>query len=97
MDKKEYIKKQQNFCSNLLRKTKKDHFVKLDNISTVTDNKSFWQTVKPLFSNKVKSHRILHLTEKDNLIDDDKKTAKILNEYFVNIVQKFIFDLIWGA
>ena len=41
MDKKEYIKKQQNFCSNLLRKTKKDHFVKLDYISTVTDNKSF--------------------------------------------------------
>ena len=36
---KEY-KKQRNFCSNLQRKAKKDHFAKLD-MSSVTDNKSF--------------------------------------------------------
>ena len=83
---KEY-KKQQNFCSNLLRKAKKDHFAKLD-VYSVTDNKSFWQTVKPLFSNKVKSHRIPNLLEKDNLICDDQKIAKIFKEYLVHVVQK---------
>ena len=43
--------------------------------------------MKPLVSNKVKSHRILNLIEKDNVIDDDEKIAKIFNEYFVNIVE----------
>ena len=68
-------------------KSQKDHFTKLD-ISSVIDYKSFWQTVKPAFSNKENSHRIRNLVEKDNLIHDDKKTAQIFNEYFFNIAQK---------
>ena len=76
--------KQKNYCSNLLLKAKKDHF---SQIFSVTDNKSFRQTVKHLSSNKEKSHIILNLVEKYELIDD-KKTAKIFNKYFVNIVQK---------
>ena len=68
-------------------KAKKDHFTKLD-ISSATDYKSFWQTVKPAFSNKANSHRILNLVKKDTLIHDDKKTAQICNEYFSNIAQK---------
>ena len=59
----EITQKQRNFCCFLLRKVKKDHLAKLD-ISSVTDNKSFWQTNKPLFLNKVKSHRILNLIER---------------------------------
>ena len=37
---------------------------------------------------KVKPHRILNLVEKENLIDDEKKTAKISDKYFLKIVQK---------
>ena len=70
-----------------MRTSKKERFAKLD-ISSVTDNKSFWQTLKPLFSNKVKSPRILNLVEKDTLIDHNEKITKISNEHFVNIVQK---------
>ena len=44
--------------------------------------------MKPLFSNRVKSHRIPDLVEKDNLIDGDQKIAKIFKEYLVHIVQK---------
>ena len=44
-------KKQRNFCLNLLRKTKKDYFSDLD-IKNITDNKAFWKTIKPYFSNK---------------------------------------------
>ena len=50
---KEY-KKQRNFCVNLLKKAKKDHFANLD-VNSVLDNRKFWQNVKPLFSNKVKA------------------------------------------
>ena len=44
--------------------------------------------MKPLFSNKAKSHRTLNLIAKDQLIDDDEEVAKIFNEYFINIDQK---------
>ena len=83
---KEY-KKQRHFFSNLLQKTKKDHFAKLD-ISPVIDNKSFWQTVQPFSSNKVKSYRNVNLLKKDELVYDDEKIAKRFTERFVNIVQK---------
>ena len=83
---KEY-KKQQNFSVNLLKTAKKEHFANLD-INCISDNKKFWRTVKPLFSNKVKSKATIKLVENDKMIDDETKIAKIFNEYFVNIVKK---------
>ena len=53
MSRKEY-KKQRNFCVNLLKTAKNEHFANLD-VSSIYDNKKFWQIVKRLFSNKVKS------------------------------------------
>ena len=53
---KEY-KKQRNFCVDLLKKAKKDHFANLDVNSR--------QNVKPLFSNKVKAKTTIKLIEND--------------------------------
>ena len=47
------MQKQRNFCVNLLKSAKKEHFASL-NINLISDNKKFWQIVKSLFSNKVK-------------------------------------------
>ena len=44
-------KNQQNLCLNLLRKTKRQYFVKL-NFKDVADNKLFWENVKPYFRDK---------------------------------------------
>ena len=44
-------KKQRNFCVNLLRKTKTEYFQKL-NVKDLSDNRKFWKTIKPFFSNK---------------------------------------------
>ena len=44
-------KTQRNFCTKLLRKTKKDYFSKV-NPKFASDNKNFWQTIKPYFSDK---------------------------------------------
>ena len=84
---REEYKKQRNLCFDLLKKAKKDHFVNLD-IKSVTDNKKFWQTVKSLFSNKVKAKTVIKLVENDAMIDDESEIAKIFNEYFVNIAKK---------
>ena len=86
ISRKEY-KKQRNLCVSLLKKAKKDHFTNLD-IKSVTDNKKFWQVVKPLFSNRVKAKTVIKLVENDAMIDDESEIAKIFNEYVVNIVKK---------
>ena len=42
---------QKKFCSRLYKKERKKFYANID-IRNVTDNKKFWQTVKPLFSEK---------------------------------------------
>ena len=70
-----------------MKKAKKDHFANL-NIKSVTDNKKFWQTVKPLFSNKAKAKTVVKLVESDAMIENESEIEKNFNEYFVNIVKK---------
>ena len=41
-------KKQRNFCVDLLRKTKRSYFEQI-NIKDISDNKKFWNTIKPFF------------------------------------------------
>ena len=43
--------KQRNYCVNLCRKEKKLSYNNLD-INKVIDNKQFWKTIKPAFSEK---------------------------------------------
>ena len=61
------------------RKAKQDHFGNLD-IKSVALNKKFWQTVKPLFFNKVKAKTVIKLVENDAMIDDECEIAKFPNE-----------------
>ena len=50
--------KQTNWCVSLLRNEKKKYFANL-NEKDITDNKKFWQTVKPFLSEKTKSREKL--------------------------------------
>ena len=45
------FKKQRTFRVTLLRRTKKEYFQNL-NVKDLSDNKHFWKTIKPHFSNK---------------------------------------------
>ena len=78
-------KKQKNLCVKLCRKNKKDNFSNLD-INKVTDNKRFWGSVKPLFSDKQKVRQKINLIEDENIISSDKEIAEKLNNFFVNAV-----------
>ena len=46
--------KQRKFCVLLLRKLKRGYFANVKK-KNITDNRKFWQTVKPFLSNKNKS------------------------------------------
>ena len=67
------------------------------NEKDLTDNKQFWQTVKPLLSDKTKSSKKITLVEQretldtngnidDKIVNDDVKIAEILNRFFSNAV-----------
>ena len=50
------------------------------------NNKKFWGTVKPLFSNKVKSSTYITLSEEEKLIKNEYQIANIFNKFFIEIV-----------
>ena len=78
-------KKQKNFCSRLYKKERKRFFNNL-NPSFVTDNKLFWKTIKPFFSNMGNYRSRIKLVEKDEVLQDDDLIAKELNKFFKNAV-----------
>ena len=83
--------KHRNFCVNLLRKEKKKYFDNID-VSLITDNKQFWKTIKPLFSDKHNISKKINLIECDEIISDDNKVAEIMNVFFSNAVEKLCIE-----
>ena len=81
--------KQRTFCLNLLRKTKKQYFAKL-NVKDIANNKLFWKNVKPYFSNKGSNSTKVALVEKDIIMTDEKQIATIMNEHFVSSLKPSI-------
>ena len=79
-------KKQRNFCVTLLRRTKKDYFQNL-NVKDLSDNKEFWKTIKPYFSNKGLNSNKMLLIEKGEFVSDEKHLASIVNKFFINITK----------
>ena len=56
-----------NYYKNLLRNTKRTYFNNLD-IMYITDNRTFWKTVVPLFSNKFLRNEKINLTRENEII-----------------------------
>ena len=56
-------------------------------MTTIADNKKFWQNVKPLFSGKSKSQTYITLIENENILSDSEQVAEILNNYFIESVK----------
>ena len=79
-----FIKKQRNYCLSLLRKTKKAYFEKL-NIKEIGDHKTFWETVRPYFSDKDNKSSKITLVENNIVIADEKRVAELMNKYFINL------------
>ena len=80
-------KTQRNYGVNLLRKSKKQYFSNI-NISDVTDNKSFWKSVKPYFSSKGQNSDKITLVENDAIITNDRVISKTMNKFSINTTKK---------
>ena len=79
-------KKQRNLCVNRLKKVKTTYYENLKP-SSISDNKKFWKTVKPLFSDNAISVDNITLIENDDIISEDEKVAEVFNSFFSNAVK----------
>ena len=82
---RENYKIQQKLCNKLLWKTEILYFESL-NTKTITDNRTFWKTVVPLFTNKASRGEKIILNEAEKHISNDKKICTIFNNFFSNVV-----------
>ena len=78
-------RKQRNLCVALVPRAKQQYFSSLD-LSLSADNKTFWKTVKPLFSDKISHRDIISLMEDGKTITEDLPVAEIFNNYFSNVI-----------
>ena len=86
-DNEHKYKKQRNYCVNLVKREEKNYYDNLD-IRRITDNKQFWKTLKPLFSDQHTISKTITLVEGENIISDDSEVAEIMNNFFSNGVDK---------
>ena len=86
LNKRNY-KKQRNYSLNLLKREKKKYYGNLD-LRKITDNKKFWSTIKPLFSEKSKSNRKITLVEGEYIISSEIGVAETMKDFFSNVVKK---------
>ena len=52
-------------------------------MSDLSENKKFWETVKPYFSNKRLNSNKMLLKEKGKLISDEKQLASIMSKFSI--------------
>ena len=75
-----------NYCASLFRREKNSIFNNLDT-KKVVDNKSFWQTVKPFFSDKNRiKNKIALIEDKTKIVSGNNLVAETFNKFFANIV-----------
>ena len=97
IDRKAY-NKQRNLCVSLIRSEKKNFFSNI-NTCDITDNKTFWQTVKPFFIDKIKTKSKITVIGKkvvsqegqeeivsEKIITENQAIAEVFNKFFINIV-----------
>ena len=74
-----------NFGAKLIKKTKRTFYNNL-NVNKIANNKSFWKTIKPNFTDKtLKGEKIL-LAENDTTFSAENKVVEIFQSYFDGIV-----------
>ena len=67
-----------------MRETKINQCGHLDG-KDIIDNKKFWKTFKPLLPDKSINSDQFHLNENGEITNSESKTAKVLNNFFLDI------------
>ena len=79
-------------CTNLIKTAKKLYFGKSAENQRLS-NKSFWNSVPLLLTNKnddeykIRNDDVITLKEKELLVNDELEVAETLNSHYINIVK----------
>ena len=84
------IEKNKEMFLFLLKKAQKEYYENLD-LQNVTSTQKFWETVKPVYENEVKTCNSNSLIEK-SVITSEKALGKALT-FFVNIALNLSIDV----
>ena len=84
-------KTQRNYTKRLLKREKKKYFHNLDT-KNYADNKKFWRTVKPLFSNSTGGSQKVTLVNGEEIISNDDEIAKTFNYFFIDFVKNLTIN-----
>ena len=71
---------------------RKRRFYENIDMNKITDNRIFWKTVKPLFSEKHILNKKITLVEKNDIVSNDMDVAEIMNLYFSFAIQDLEID-----
>ena len=75
-------------CSTKGKKARKSYFEQNTKSGDVS-NKLFWKTIRPFLSNKgTHANHDIILKENGDLIKDKENISDILNDFYINIVEK---------
>ena len=66
---------------------RKEIFVSNLDTKSITDNKTFWKTVKPFFLAKTLDSDQFTLINNDEIFSDDENITKTFNDFFSNAVK----------
>ena len=80
-------KKQRNFKSRLCKR-EKQKFIKNIDLKDPKQNKKFWETVKPFFSDKGNGMENITLVDGDEIITDNQEIANTFNKFFDDAVDE---------
>ena len=88
---KSLYNKQRNLYVSILRQNKTDYFGNLNN-KIVTDNRKFWKTISPLFSEKTFHRECITLKESNKTITNNVELAQTFNKFLSKIVPNLNID-----
>ena len=71
-------------CVTLLRKSKEDFCNNL-NVKRTTDNRKFWQTIKPNFTGKTLNDERITLVDGDKVMKEEKDVVKKFKDHLEKI------------
>ena len=62
-------------------------------IKKVTDNRTFWKTVVPMFSNKFSRNEKINLTEENEVVSTDSELSRVFDNFSSNAVENLKFQV----
>ena len=77
---KDMFKKQRNYYNRLYKRKRKRFYKNID-LKNITDNKKFWGTMEPFFTDKETSRNSISLIEGSKIIVEDMEITETLNTY----------------